>query len=137
LSKKPSALQCKPYGEVAEKGERITQKWIWPQFGKFLREGDLVIVETGTSSAGMNAALLPGNITMWTQEVFGSIGYATGAMAGATVANKEKGGKRSILITGDGSLQLTIQAFADLLKHGTNPQMLAYLPAVCLGTNLT
>lgn len=60
---------------------------------------------------------------MWTQEVFGSIGYATGAMVGATIAYKEKKGGRSILITGDGSLQLTIQAFADLLRHNTNPYM--------------
>ncbi|KAH8905458.1 pyruvate decarboxylase [Coniochaeta sp. PMI_546] len=113
---------CVPYSSPPEKpASKITQAWLWPRFGTFLREDDLVIVETGTAQSGFNATPLPSHLTTWTQQVFGSIGYATGAMVGATVANKERGGGRSILITGDGSLQLTVQAFADLLRHGTNP----------------
>ena len=100
-----------------------TQDWLWPRLGKFLRENDLVVIETGTSQAGFNSVPLPSHITTWTQQVFGSIGYATGAMVGGSVANKERGGSRSILVTGEGSLQLTVQAFADLLRHGTNPIM--------------
>lgn len=59
VSKKTSSMQCKPYGEAAAKSNNITQKWVWPQLGKFLREGDLLIIETGTSSPGMNACPLP------------------------------------------------------------------------------
>ncbi|KAJ9138177.1 pyruvate decarboxylase [Pleurostoma richardsiae] len=115
-------LACVPYGQEPEKPDGvITQSWLWPRLGKFLLEDDLVVVETGTAQSGFNASPLPSHITTWTQEIFGSIGYATGAMVGATVAFKEKGGRRSILITGDGSLQLTAQAIADLLRHGTNP----------------
>ena len=116
-------MSLDPYGPLPAKGDLLTQEWLWPYFGQFLRSGDLVVVETGTSAAGFGGTPLPKNITTWTQEVFGSIGYATGAMVGATVANQERGGKRSILITGEGSLQMTIQGFSDLLRHGTNPYM--------------
>jgi pyruvate decarboxylase len=59
---------------------------------------------------------------MYTQTVFGSIGFATGSAVGAFVAGKELGlFKRNILITGEGSLQLTVQAFADLIRHEVNP----------------
>ncbi len=119
--------QMKPYGPVPEPNPEpnaaITQEWIWPSFGAFLREGDLVVVETGTSAVGFGSTPLPKGATSWTQEVFGSIGYATGAMVGASVAHKEGSGDRSILITGDGSLQLPIQEFDDLLRNGTNPHM--------------
>jgi pyruvate decarboxylase len=59
---------------------------------------------------------------MYNQTVFGSIGYATGAAAGAFQAIREnKHYKRCILVTGEGSLHLTVQAFADMLKLGLNP----------------
>jgi len=59
---------------------------------------------------------------MYNQTVFGSIGYATGAAVGSFVAGKESGSvKRGILVTGEGSLQLTVQAFSDLLRHEVNP----------------
>jgi len=59
---------------------------------------------------------------MFNQTVFGSIGFASGAAVGAFVAGKEtKTIERNILITGEGSLQLTVQAFSDLLRHEVNP----------------
>jgi pyruvate decarboxylase len=43
---------------------------------------------------------------------------------GSFLAGKELGTiKRPILITGEGSLQLTVQAFSDLLRHEVNPTM--------------
>lgn len=60
-------------------------------------------------------------VRMFNQTVFGSIGYATGAALGAFFAGKEDGSiKRGILVTGEGSLQLTVQTFSDLLRHGLN-----------------
>jgi pyruvate decarboxylase len=59
---------------------------------------------------------------MFNQTVFGSIGFASGAAVGAFVAGKELGTiKRGILVTGEGSLQLTVQAFSDLIRHEVNP----------------
>jgi pyruvate decarboxylase len=60
-------------------------------------------------------------VRMFNQTVFGSIGYATGAALGAFIAGKEDGSiKRGILVTGEGSLQLTVQTFSDLLRHRLN-----------------
>lgn len=55
--------------------------------------------------------------------MFGSIGYATGTAAGAFIAINENKGKhnRGILITGEGSMQLTIQAISDLHRYGRKP----------------
>jgi pyruvate decarboxylase len=64
------------------------------------------------------------NVRMYNQTIFGSIGYATGAALGSFVAGKEDGSvKRGILITGEGSLQLTVQALSDMLRHGLNTTM--------------
>ena len=59
---------------------------------------------------------------MYNQTVYGSIGYATGAALGAFKALRETTKHhRCILVTGEGSLHLTVQAFADFLKLGLNP----------------
>lgn len=93
-------------------------------FGKWLRDGDFIITETGTSAFGACDAWLPSGANTFNQTVFGSIGFATGAAVGAFQAIKETGAyKRCILVTGEGSLQLTVQAFADLLNLGLSPIM--------------
>lgn len=90
--------------------------------GKFFRSGDFIIGETGTSAFGLTDSKLPHGATMYNQTVYGSIGYATGAATGAFKAIRETGEyKRCILVTGEGSLHLTVQAFADFLKLGLNP----------------
>lgn len=94
--------------------------------GRYFQDGDFVIAETGTSSYGIPAASLMGadNVRMFNQTIFGSIGYATGAALGAFVAGKEDGSiKRGILVTGEGSLQLTVQTFSDLLRWDLNSTM--------------
>lgn len=91
--------------------------------GRYFRDGDFVIPETGTSAYGIPASSLKHvkNVQMFSQTVFGSIGYATGAAVGAFVAGKELNTiKRGILVTGEGSLQLTVQAFSDLIRHEVN-----------------
>lgn len=59
---------------------------------------------------------------MYNQTIWGSIGYATPSATGAFQAAKENGKyKRGILVTGEGSLQLTVQTFADMLKLDLKP----------------
>lgn len=111
----------------------ITHDWLWPRLTSFLREDDLVVVETGTSASGFGATHLPKGVITFTQEVWGSIGYATGAALGAFIAAKELPKKRrAILITGDGSLQLTAQAFGDILRYDIKPIMFVSLQFHCL-----
>jgi pyruvate decarboxylase len=62
---------------------------------------------------------------MFNQTVYGSIGYATGSIVGVGQAVKESLGqwKRPILITGEGSMHLTVQAIADMLRWDLKPIM--------------
>ncbi|KAM0697577.1 hypothetical protein Q7P36_002431 [Cladosporium allicinum] len=100
----------------------LTQDYLWPTLGKFFLPGDFIIGETGTSAFGLSDSKLPRGATMYNQTVYGSIGYATGAALGAFKALRETTKHhRCILVTGEGSLHLTVQAFADFLKLGLNP----------------
>jgi pyruvate decarboxylase len=62
---------------------------------------------------------------MFNQTVYGSIGYATGAIVGVGQAITESEGKwkRPILVTGEGSMHLTIQAIGDMLRWDLKPIM--------------
>jgi pyruvate decarboxylase len=102
---------------------RMSKLTILQALGRYFRDGDFVIAETGTSAYGIPGSSLKhvNDVQMFNQTVFGSIGFATGAAVGAFVAGKELGSiKRSILVTGEGSLQLTVQAFSDLIRHEVN-----------------
>jgi pyruvate decarboxylase len=125
IAPKQRGVSWDPYPTDDIKKEAIlTQDWLWPTMGKYFKDGDFVIAETGTSSYGIPAASLKHatNVQMYNQTVFGSIGFATGSAVGAFVAGKESGSiKRGILVTGEGSLQLTVQAFSDLFRHEVNP----------------
>jgi pyruvate decarboxylase len=100
----------------------ITHRWFWPRLGQWLREGDIVLTETGTSNYGIFDTRFPKNVTNISQILWGSIGYATGACQGVALAAKELGGtRRTILFTGDGSFQLTCQEVSTMIRHSLNP----------------
>ncbi|TKX24567.1 pyruvate decarboxylase-1 [Elsinoe australis] len=100
----------------------ITQKWFWPRMGQWLREKDIVITETGTSNFGIWETRFPKDVTAISQVLWGSIGYATGACAGAALAAKELEHKgRTILFTGDGSFQLTAQELSTMIRRKLKP----------------
>jgi pyruvate decarboxylase len=144
LPKKPLPEKYKvtwnPYGEEhIANVSHLTQDFLWAvsfsfpllqlltdtkAMGRFFKDGDLVIAETGTSAFGIPASSLQRveHMHLYNQTIYGSIGFATGSAVGAFVASKELNlYKRHILITGEGSLQLTVQAFADLIRHEVNP----------------
>lgn len=82
----------------------------------------MIVAETGTSQVGAVATKVPKGAYYWTQAVWGSIGYAIGGAVGAAIAGKELGDyKRMIVFTGEGSLQLTVQAMSILTRHGVVP----------------
>ncbi|KAH8900929.1 pyruvate decarboxylase [Thozetella sp. PMI_491] len=102
--------------------ELIEQDWLWERLSTYLKPGDLVVSETGTSQVGIVTTPLPRGAHAWTQAVYGSIGYAAGAAIGGSIAAKETGKfRRLVLVTGEGSLQLTVQAFSILNRHGVVP----------------
>lgn len=85
----------------------------------------MIIGETGTSDFGLCDTKLPGGVMMFNQTVYGSIGYATGAIVGVGQAIKESEGKwkRPIIVTEEGFIHLTIQALADMLRWNLKPIM--------------
>ncbi|KAF4556243.1 Pyruvate decarboxylase-like protein 2 [Elsinoe fawcettii] len=113
----------KPSNDTPDDGDStITQKWFWPRMGQWLREKDIVITETGTSNFGIWETRFPKDVTAISQVLWGSIGYATGACAGAALAAKELDHSgRTILFTGDGSFQLTAQEVSTMIRRGLKP----------------
>lgn len=117
----------------------ITHAYLWPLFGKYLREDDIVCTETGTANFGIIESIFPPGVTLLSQVLWGSIGYSVGCCQGAALAAKElweEGGKviatgetekrhtanrRVILWVGDGSLQLTVQEISTMIRLGLSP----------------
>jgi pyruvate decarboxylase len=94
------------------------------RLSSFVKPGDLIVAETGTSQVGAVATSIPKGAYYWTQAVWGSIGYAIGGAVGAAIAGKELGHyKRIIVLTGEGSLQLTVQAISILNRHCVVPYL--------------
>jgi indolepyruvate decarboxylase len=97
----------------------LTQAAYWKAMQNFLRPGDVIVVEDGTSSAGFGRLTLPEGCTYITGAfVWCSIGYATGALLGAILATP---GRRHILLTGEGSLQMTVQEISTVMRHDLKP----------------
>lgn len=110
--------------ENEDKSETITQAWIWPKVGEFLKENDVIITETGTANFGIWETKFPKGVTAISQVLWGSIGYSVGATQGAALAVKDAGiQRRTILFVGDGSLQLTVQEISTMLRLGLKPIM--------------
>lgn len=100
----------------------LTQEWIWTKMSSWLREGDIVLTETGTSAFGIIQTRFPSNTTGISQVLWGSIGYSVGATLGAVAAAEELDkSRRVILFVGDGSLQLTVQEISTMIRWGLNP----------------
>lgn len=89
------------------------------QFVANLREGDIVVVETGSSGFNLAFRHFPAGVKVFTQAIYGSIGWATPASIGAQVAHNG----RVLLITGEGSHQLTLQDMAICGRYNIPVQM--------------
>jgi len=85
---------------------------------EFLSSSDILIAETGLTSFGSAVAKLPYKSKFCTQSMWGSIGWATPAAFGAAMADRNK---RVILLTGEGSHQMTAQEVSSMLRYGVNP----------------
>ncbi|OJE44117.1 thiamine pyrophosphate-binding protein [Bacillus proteolyticus] len=90
----------------------------YPRFQRMLKNGDIVIAETGTFYYGMGEVRLPDNVTYIGQGGWQSIGYAIPSAFGAIMAAPER---RVLVFTGDGALQLTVQEISSMLYYGCKP----------------
>jgi indolepyruvate decarboxylase len=114
-----TSLQPTSLGPVTGSGaDPITADALYPRWADFLRPNDIVITETGTSSMGLAFARMPKGATFHNQTLWGAIGWATPAAFGAAVAAPDR---RVVLITGEGSHQLTAQEISQMGRRGLKP----------------
>ena len=112
-------LQAGSLGPVKGAGsDPITADALYPRWAQFIKPDDIVVTETGTSSMGLAFARLPKGAKFYNQSLWGAIGWATPAAFGAAVAAPHR---RVLLITGEGSHQLTAQEIAQFGRRGLKP----------------
>jgi indolepyruvate decarboxylase len=98
----------------------ITADALYPRWANFIKPNDILFTETGSSAMGLAFALLPKGAKFYNQPLWGAIGYATPAAFGAVVAAP---GRRVVLITGEGSHQLTAQEISQFGRRGLKPMV--------------
>ncbi len=101
--------------------KKLTQKRLYEAIEFHLREGNILIAETGTAFYGAFPIRLHKDSIFVGQPLWASIGYAMGATLGTSFAANYR---RSYLIIGDGSFQLTAQTISTILHYKLNPVIL-------------
>jgi len=96
---------------------KLTQAAYWRAIQGYLREGDVLFVDNGTSYA-LFGLTFPPKCTFVGSVNWGSIGYSVGALLGTLTAAPER---RHILFVGDGSFQVTAQELSTILRHDHKP----------------
>lgn len=98
--------------------DRVSSAAFYPRLAKFLRPGDIVVSETGLSNLKLGDIWMPEGVTFLNQPLWGSIGWATPAAFGAAIADRDR---RVVLVTGDGSHQMTANELGVMGRYGVNP----------------
>ena len=96
----------------------LTSSYIYPRLQEFIKDNDIVIAETGIIPHGVSLMKFPPHTELQTQTLWGSIGWATPAALGVCLA---KPNSRVILITGEGSHQLTAMEIGNMLRRNVKP----------------
>jgi indolepyruvate decarboxylase len=104
-------------GSRADASAKLTQAAYWQAIQGYLKEGDVLFVDNGTSYA-LFGLRFPPKCTFVGSINWGSIGYSVGALLGTLTAAPER---RHILFVGDGSFQVTAQELSTILRHDHKP----------------
>jgi len=104
-------------GNHADSSGKLTQASYWQAVQGYLRPGDVVFVDNGTSYA-LFGLKFPSNCTFVGSVNWGSIGYSVGALLGALTAAPQR---RHLLFVGDGSFQVSAQELSTILRHDHKP----------------
>jgi indolepyruvate decarboxylase len=106
---------AKPGGKPSDP---ITAATLYPRYRDFFKPKDVIVLESGSSNSGTYPLPLPDGAEVQGAPLWGSIGWATGAALGVALADPSR---RTILITGDGSHQLTATAIGTMGRYGLKP----------------
>jgi len=113
----PRFTPAMPAGNHADGSAKLTQAAYWQAVQGYIRSGDVLVAEDGTSYASFGLHLPP-KCSFVSQVIWGSIGYSVGALLGTLTAAPDR---RHLLFVGDGSFQLTAQEISTMLRHDYKP----------------
>ncbi|AOV98151.1 indole-3-pyruvate decarboxylase [Edwardsiella hoshinae] len=117
LPRPTEAPQPQPLAAVNASGA-INASYLYARWQQMLRPHDIVVAETGTVSMGLSFALLPPGASFHNQTLWGAIGWATPAALGCALASPTQ---RTLLLSGEGAHQLTVQEISQFARHGVKP----------------
>jgi len=103
---------------IGKSSDKITMDALYSRYAAFIRPGDSVVLESGSTSLGVPPMALPDDVQVHIQMLWGSIGWATGAAFGVALADPNR---RTILITGEGSHQLTANEIGNMGRYSAKP----------------
>lgn len=98
----------------------LTNREVRRQVQDLLDSKTSLVIETGDSWFNGQKLSLPDGAHYHFQMQYGSIGWATGATLGVALA-AESTARRAVLLTGDGSFQMTAQEVSTMIRHGAKP----------------
>jgi len=96
----------------------ITADYLYARCAKFFKPDDIIIADSSTSFFGLLPVFLPKGVKFESQMLWGAIGWATPASFGASLAAPNR---RVVLITGEGSHQMTVQEIGQFYRYGLKP----------------
>ncbi len=106
-----------PAGTHTDGSAKLTQAAYWETIQGYLRPGDVLLTDNGTSYA-IFGFRLPPKCTVVASVIWGSIGYSVGALLGTLTAAPQR---RHLLFIGDGSFQESAQELSTMLRHDCKP----------------
>lgn len=105
-------------GVTGNPSDKITMDALYPRYAAFIRPGDNVVLESGSTSFGIPPMPLADDVQVHIQMLWGSIGWATGAAFGIALADPNR---RTLLFTGEGSHQLTANEIGNMGRYHAKP----------------
>ncbi|MCJ1707053.1 alpha-keto acid decarboxylase family protein [Microbacterium sp. VKM Ac-2923] len=111
----PDPAPAPPTPQTPDATGRLSQSTLWHEVAAFLRDGDTVLADQGTSFYGMAGERLPHGVVFGGQPLWAAIGFTLPAIMGAALARPER---RPVLLIGDGAAQLTAAELGTLVRQG-------------------
>src|SRR5262249_51269155 len=119
-AERPLASATRTSRPAADGSAKLTQAAYWEAIQGYVRAGDVLLTDNGTSYTAFGLRLPPG-CTFVASVIWGSIGYSVGALLGTLTAAPER---RHLLFVGDGSFQEAAQELSTILRHDHKPVIL-------------
>ncbi len=99
---------------VPDHGRLLTASRLYERINAFLDDRTILLAEPGDAFCAAPEFYVDEAENFLVQAFYSSIGYCTPAALGAALARP---GKRPLVITGDGALQMTAQEISTLIRH--------------------